>query len=121
MRTEKKRKLAERRHFRVRQKVQGTAERPRMSACFTGKHIYVQFVDDLAGRTLASASTRRKTPSSGEPMGANVAGAKRLGQLAAEVARSQGIDRVVFDRGSAAYHGKVKALADAAREAGLKF
>jgi len=121
MRTEKKRKLAERRHMRVRQKVQGTVERPRMSVCFTGKHIYVQFVDDLAGRTLASVSTRLKAPESGSRFGANVAGAKRLGQMAAEAARGRGIERVVFDRGSAAYHGKVKALADAAREAGLKF
>jgi large subunit ribosomal protein L18 len=121
MRTEKKRKLAERRHMRVRRKVQGTAERPRMSVCFTGKHIYVQFVDDLAGRTLASASTRVMTPEPGAKLGANVVGAKVVGQKAAELARSQGIERVVFDRGSAAYHGKVKALADAAREAGLKF
>jgi large subunit ribosomal protein L18 len=121
MRTEKKLKLAARRHMRVRRKVRGTADRPRMSACFTGKHIYVQFVDDLAGRTLASTSTRLKSPEPGVRLGANVVGAKRLGQLAAEVARGQGIERVVFDRGSAAYHGKVKALADAAREAGLKF
>jgi large subunit ribosomal protein L18 len=121
MRTEKKLKLAARRHLRVRQKVHGTAERPRMSACFTGKHIYVQFVDDLAGRTLASASTRQKAPEPGVRLGANAVSAKRLGQLAAEVARSRGIERVVFDRGSSAYHGKVKALADAAREAGLKF
>jgi large subunit ribosomal protein L18 len=121
MRTEKKRKLAERRHLRVRQKVHGTAERPRMSVCFTGKHIYVQFVDDLAGRTLASASTRTKGPPAGARVAANVAGAKRIGQLAAEAARNRGIETVVFDRGSAAYHGKVKALADAAREAGLKF
>ena len=121
MRTEKKRKLAERRHLRVRQKVRGTADRPRMSVCFTGKHIYVQFVDDLAGRTLASASTRRKAPGPSVRLAANVAGAKQVGQLAAEAARSQGIERVVFDRGSAAYHGKVKALAEAAREAGLKF
>ena len=121
MRTEKKRKLAERRHLRVRRKVHGTPERPRMSACFTGKHIYVQFVDDLSGRTLASATTRRKAPEPGVRLGANVAGAKLLGQLAAEVARGQGIERVVFDRGSSAYHGKVKALADADREAGLKF
>jgi large subunit ribosomal protein L18 len=121
MRTEKKQKLAARRRLRVRQKVQGTAERPRMSACFTGKHIYVQFVDDLAGKTLASASTRLKAPAPGERLGANVAGARKLGKIAAEAARGQGIEQVVFDRGSAAYHGKVKALADAAREAGLKF
>lgn len=121
MRTEKKLKLATRRHLRVRQKIRGTAERPRMSTCFTGKHIYVQFVDDLTGRTLASASTRGSAGQGEARFGANVAGAKRLGQLAAEAAKGQGIERVVFDRGSSAYHGKVKALADAAREAGLKF
>ncbi len=121
MRTEKKRKQAEYRHLRVRQKVNGTLERPRMSVCFTGKHIYVQFVDDLAGRTLASVSTRLKAPEPGARLSANVSSAKQLGKIAAEAARGQGIERVVFDRGSAAYHGKVKALADAAREAGLKF
>jgi large subunit ribosomal protein L18 len=120
MRTEKKQKLAERRHLRVRRKVRGTSDRPRMSACFTGKHIYVQFVDDLAGKTLVSASTRQKGAGDRQ-MGANVAGAKMLGKLAAEAARNRGIEQVVFDRGSSAYHGKVKALADAAREAGLKF
>jgi large subunit ribosomal protein L18 len=115
MRTEKKLKLATRRHLRVRQKVHGTAERPRMSACFTGKHIYVQFVDDLAGRTLASASTRQKAPEPGVRLGANTAGAKRLGQLAAEVARRSGIERVVFDRGSSAYHGAPQGTTGARR------
>jgi large subunit ribosomal protein L18 len=121
MRTEKKQRLAQRRRWRVRRKVVGTAGCPRMSVCFTGRHIYVQFIDDGVGRTLATASTRAKGLADKERLGANAVTAKRIGQLAAEAARAQGIERVVFDRGSARYHGKVKALADAAREAGLKF
>lgn len=120
MRTEKKNRLERRRHLRVRRKVVGTAKRPRMSVCFTGRHIYVQFIDDQAGSTLAAASTRTKGAGIEKP-GANVVTAKRVGQLAAEAARAKGIEQVVFDRGGAQYHGKVKALADAAREAGLKF
>jgi len=121
MRTEKKQRLARRRHWRVRRKVIGTAERPRMSVRFTGQNVYVQFVDDQAGRTLAAASTVTKGLADRDKLGANAAGGKRIGQLAAEVARAKGIGQVVFDRGDARYHGKVKALADAAREAGLKF
>ena len=120
MRTEKKQDLARRRHWRVRSKVTGTPERPRMSVKFTGKNIYVQFIDDSAGRTLAAVSTLSKTVPEREQMAANVAGAARVGKLAAEAARAKGIAQVVFDRGSARYHGKVKALADAAREVGLK-
>jgi large subunit ribosomal protein L18 len=120
MRTEKKHRLEERRHWRVRQKVIGTPERPRMSVCFTGTHIYVQFIDDASGRTLAAASTRTKSLADRGQFKANAVGAKRIGQLAAEAAKAKGIQRVVFDRGGARYHGKVKALADAAREAGLK-
>jgi large subunit ribosomal protein L18 len=92
-----------------------------MSVCFTGKHIYVQFVDDQAGKTLAAASTRAQTLPEGAKPAANVTSAKQIGQQAAQFALSKGIQSVVFDRGSARYHGKVKALADAAREAGLKF
>jgi large subunit ribosomal protein L18 len=121
MRTEKKQQLAQRRHWRVRQKVKGTAARPRMSVCFTGRNIYVQFIDDVAGRTLAATSSRAKGLADRAALVANAVSAKRIGQLAAEAARSQGIEHVVFDRGSSHYHGKVKALADAAREAGLKF
>jgi large subunit ribosomal protein L18 len=121
MRTEKKHRLEERRHWRVRQKVVGTPQRPRMSVCFTGTHIYVQFIDDASGRTLAATSTRAKNLPDRDKLAANVTSAKRVGQLAAETARAQGIQHVVFDRGGARYHGKVKALADAAREAGLKF
>jgi large subunit ribosomal protein L18 len=121
MRSEKKWELAERRHRRVRKKIQGTAERPRMSVCFTGRNIHVQFIDDQTGRTLASASTLGKSVPEGDGLTANVKSAKKVGQVAAELARAKGIQTVVFDRGAAKYHGKVKALADAAREAGLKF
>jgi large subunit ribosomal protein L18 len=121
MRTEKKQRLAQLRRWRIRQRINGTKERPRMSVCFTNEHIYVQFVDDLAGATLAAASTRSKATPDREQLAANVKSAKTLGALAAQTAMEKGIKQVVFDRGGARYHGKVKALADAAREAGLKF
>jgi large subunit ribosomal protein L18 len=107
-----------RRHQRLRSKIQGTAQRPRMSVCLTGKHIYVQFIDDAAGRTLASAST---VTADAKGTKANVAGAKKLGALAAAKAKEKNITEVVFDRGGFQFHGRVKAIADAAREAGLKF
>src|SRR5262245_11555769 len=121
MQTSRKEKHAQLRHWRVRKKVSGTKERPRMSVCFTNENIYVQFIDDLAGVTLAATSTRTKGLQDRDGLAANAAGAKRIGAAAAEAAKSQGITRVVFDRGGARYHGKVKALADAAREAGLQF
>jgi len=121
MRIEKKQKLRQLRRWRIRKKVQGTAERPRMAVCFTGKNIYVQFVDDLARKTLAAASTRGKKGAESSGLKANVTGAKKVGAIAAEAARGKGISKVVFDRAGARYHGKVKALADAAREAGLQF
>ncbi len=120
MRTEQKHKLAMKRHWRVRQKVSGTKERPRMSVCFTQKNIHVQFIDDVAGVTRASASTTSKATPDRDKLAANAASAKTLGALAAQSALGKGIKEVVFDRGGARYHGKVKALADAAREAGLK-
>lgn len=92
-----------------------------MSVCFSNEHIYVQFIDDTAGSTLASASTRSKATPDREQLAANAASAKTIGALAARVAMDKGIKQVVFDRGGARYHGKVKALADAAREAGLQF
>jgi len=121
MRTEQKHKLAQRRHWRVRRKVSGTKDRPRMSVCFTQKNIHVQFIDDQARVTLAAASTTSKTAPNKDKLAANVNSAKVLGLLAAQVALAKGIQQVTFDRGGARYHGKVKALADAAREAGLKF
>jgi large subunit ribosomal protein L18 len=121
MRTDKKKKLAVLRHLRIRQKVTGTRERPRMSVRFTNQHIRVQFIDDVAGVTLAAASSVGKKTAEPVKAAANVAGAKKIGALAAQEARNKGITSVVFDRSGARYHGKVKALADAAREAGLKF
>jgi len=119
MRTEKKHKLAKLRQWRVRKKVSGTKERPRMAVCFTQKNIHVQFIDDVTRVTLAAASTNSK--SAPDKLAANVAGAKTIGALAAKSAIDKGIKVVVFDRGGARYHGKVKALAEAAREAGLQF
>ncbi len=93
-----------------------------MSVCFTNQHIHVQFIDDVAGLTLASATTVPKKGAANAPKSAaNVNSAKVIGARAAEAAKGKGIKQVVFDRGTARYHGKVKALADAAREAGLQF
>ena len=119
MRIEKKQKLAQLRRWRIRKKVAGSSVRPRMAVCFTNENIHVQFIDDDAGKTLAAASTVSK--SAPKDVSANVSGAKIIGALAAKNALDKGIKEVVFDRGGARYHGKVKALADAAREAGLKF
>jgi large subunit ribosomal protein L18 len=121
MRPELKARLAQLRAWRIRKKVNGTRQRPRMSVCFTNKNIHVQFIDDQAGVTLASASTMSKAIADRDKLAANVAAAKRIGQVAAEAAKAKGIKEVVFDRGGTRYHGKVKALADAAREVGLKF
>jgi large subunit ribosomal protein L18 len=121
MRTEKKQRLGQLRHWRIRKKISGTKERPRMSVCFSNQHIHVQFIDDIAGATLAAASTMAKKGAAGKKSAANVTSAKAIGARAAEAAKGKGIKQVVFDRGQARYHGKVKALADAAREAGLQF
>jgi large subunit ribosomal protein L18 len=121
MRTEQKHQLAVRRRWRIRKKLSGTKDRPRMSVCFTNKNIHIQFVDDVAGVTLAAASTTSKATPDRDKLAANAASAKTLGALAAQAALGKGIKEVVFDRGRSRYHGKVKALADAAREAGLKF
>ncbi len=122
MQQQKKHQLSQLRRWRIRKKVRGSKVRPRMSVCFTNQNIYVQFIDDTAGVTVASASTRSQAvPDGKKKIGANVETAKRLGTLAAQAAKSKGIEEIVFDRNGARYHGKVKALADAAREAGLKF
>ena len=121
MRTEQKHRLALKRRWRIRKKVGGTKDRPRMSVCFTNKNIHIQFIDDAAGVTLAAASTTGKGVPDRDKLGANAASAKTLGTLAAQAALGKGIKEVVFDRRGSRYHGKVKALADAAREAGLKF
>src|SRR5215831_16051998 len=119
MRTEQKHRLAQLRHWRIRKKVRGTKDRPRMSVCFTNKNIHIQFIDDVEGTTLVATSTTSKGVP--ETLAANAASAKAIGALAAQAAIGKGIKAVVFDRGGARYHGKVKALADAAREAGLQF
>jgi large subunit ribosomal protein L18 len=132
-------------HDRIRKKMQGTAERPRLNVYRSLNHIYVQVIDDLHGQTLVSASSAEgmkaegKKPESkkaeGEKAegqkaeghkkdkrtGGNVAAAKALGKIIAERAKAKGVSKVVFDRGGYIYHGRVKALADAAREAGLQF
>ncbi len=121
MRTEKKFKLEQLRRWRMRKKVVGTTERPRMSVRFTGRNIHVQFIDDSVGNTLAAVTTLTKTVPDREKLAANAESAKVIGKLAAEAAIAKGIKAVVFDRSGARYHGKVKALAEAAREAGLQF
>src|SRR5258708_27373624 len=108
MRPELKARLQQLRRWRIRKKVVGSSQRPRMSVCFTQKNIHVQFIDDEAGVTLASVSTTNKALPDRDKLAANVASAKRIGQQAAEVAKAKGIAQVVFDRSGARYHGKVK-------------
>ena len=107
-------------HDRIRKKMQGTAERPRLNVYRSLNHIYVQVIDDLHGQTLVSASTAEGKKED-RRTGGNVASAKAIGKAIAERAKTKGVTQVVFDRGGYIYHGRVKALADAAREAGLKF
>ena len=104
-------------HKRIRRRVQGSEARPRLAVFRSVKHIYAQVIDDSKGHTVAAASSNEKPPVSG----GNLAGAKAVGKLVAERAKEKGIKAVVFDRGGYLYHGRVKALADAAREAGLEF
>ena len=113
-----KHRRQERRSNRVRNKVQGTSERPRLSVFRSSKHIYAQLIDDMAGVTLAAASTAGKA---GGKYGGNVKAAGEVGKKLAEAAKSKGIKTVAFDRGHYRYHGRVKARADAAREGGLQF
>ncbi len=109
-----------RRHRRVRKKIHGTAARPRLAVHRSNKHLVVQVIDDDAGRTLAAASTA-EADQRAAGSGATVAAATRLGPLIAERAKAAGVERVVFDRGGFLYHGRIAALAAAAREAGLEF
>jgi len=118
-RTKEKQRLRLRRHRRVRKHVSGTAERPRLAVFRSNKHISAQVIDDVSGRTLASASTVEKDLKS--TAGGNRDAAKKVGQLLGERAKAAGVSKVVFDRGGFQYHGRVAALADAAREAGLEF
>jgi large subunit ribosomal protein L18 len=115
-------KVRQRIHKRIRAKVRGTEERPRLNVYRSVNHIYAQVIDDLAGRTLVSASsTEGGKAKGGKVSGGNVAAAKEIGKRIAQRAQEKGIKKVVFDRGGYLYHGRIKALADAAREAGLEF
>ncbi len=116
-RTEARRRV----RVRIREKVRGSAGRPRLAIFKSGRHIYAQIIDDSTGRTLAQASSRDAGFRSNGKSGANVATAGRVGELVAQRAREKGVAKVVFDRGGYIYHGKVRALADAARKGGLDF
>ncbi len=120
MAQESKAIIRKRVHKRIRRKVAGSTERPRLAVFRSVKHIYAQVIDDAVGHTLAAASSNEKNAKSGVD-GGNVAGAKAVGKLLAERAKEKGVKSVVFDRGGYLYHGRVKALADAAREGGLEF
>ena len=114
-----RRQLRRRQH--VRRNITGTAERPRLSVFRSSKHIYAQLIDDLAGTTLAAASSRSKGAKKNTAYGGNAKAAKEVGKHLAEVAKGKGIAKAAFDRGHYRYHGRVKALADGAREGGLQF
>jgi len=118
---EDRKKLRLVRHRRIRKKIFGTPERPRLAVYRSEKHIYAQIIDDTVGRTLVAASTFEKDIKERVKKTWNVAAAKEVGKIIAERALAKGITTVVFDRGGFKYHGRIKALADAAREAGLKF
>src|SRR5687768_5473422 len=116
-----KQKRLERRKFGIRKTLFGSTERPRLSVFRSDKHIYAQLIDDYAGRTLASAGSTLADVRGELKNGGNIEAAKRVGKAIAERAKSIGVTKVAFDRGGRMYHGRVKALADAAREGGLQF
>ena len=122
-RTDEERRLRQRRHARVRRKVAGTADRPRLAVSRSLRHISAQVIDDGSARTLAAASSLDKElrDALGGRGGGNVAAAEAVGRLVAARAKAAGVERVVFDRGGFAYHGRVAALAGAARSEGLEF
>ena len=113
--------VRKRRHFRIRRRLTGTVERPRLNVFRSGQHIYAQVIDDVAGRTIVSASTVEKNVRDQLDHGNTVEAAQLIGKLVAERAMEKGIRTVVFDRGGYLYHGRIQALADAAREVGLDF
>ncbi|VBB04852.1 ribosomal protein l18 bacterial-type [Lucifera butyrica] len=121
LRKEVKNKSRQKRHLRVRKTVTGTAERPRLNVFRSLNHIYAQIIDDQAGKTLVAASTMDKEIGAGVKYGGNIEAAKLVGAAIAKRATAKGISKVVFDRGGYIYHGRVAALAEAAREAGLEF
>ena len=118
MSTLNRKELRQKVHRRIRKKISGTSERPRLAVHFSNKNVYAQVIDDTAGNTLCAASTLDKEV---EAAGASCDTAKKVGELIAARAKDAKVENVVFDRGGHLFHGKVKALADAAREAGLKF
>ena len=121
-RQKEKQQRLDRRKFGIRKTLFGSPERPRLSVFRSDKHIYAQLIDDYAGRTLAAAaSTLADVRGEGLKNGGNIEAAKRVGRAIAERAKAAGITKVAFDRGGRKYHGRVKALADAAREGGLQF
>ncbi|MBV8296545.1 MAG: 50S ribosomal protein L18 [Acidimicrobiia bacterium] len=121
MTTKQKQMLRLRRHRRVRKHVTGTPERPRLAVFRSNKHISAQVIDDVGGRTLAAASSIEKDLKGVGGNTGNTDAAKKVGRLVSERAKAAGVSKVVFDRGGFLYHGRVAALADAAREAGLEF
>lgn len=114
-------KVRLRKHVRVRKKISGTAAKPRLAVFRSARHIYAQVIDDVTGSTLVSASTLDEALKGKMEYAGNKAAAKAVGQLVGEKAKAKGITQVVFDRGGYLYHGRVKELADGAREAGLEF
>lgn len=116
-----KNKLRAKRHLRVRKKINGTAARPRLNVFRSSKHVYAQIIDDVKGVTIVAASTQDKELQESVKNGGNVDAARQVGELIAKRAKEKGIDQIVFDRGGYLYHGRIQALADAAREAGLVF
>ncbi len=115
------RRLRQRRRWRVRKSIRGTADQPRLTVFRSHKHIYAQLVDDLAGKTLAAASTRDKDLAGQIKYGGNKDAAEVIGKAIADRGQAAGVKKVAFDRGHCKYHGRVQALADAAREGGLEF
>ena len=120
-RVEEKRLARKRRHFRVRKKIQGTAQRPRLSVYRSLRHIYAQLIDDDSGHTLVSASTQEPSFRNQNSLTMNKDAAKMIGEVIAKRALEKGLESIVFDRSGYLYHGRVKALAEGAREHGLKF
>ena len=124
MQIKTKKDKKERIRLRQRKRISGTAERPRLAVFRSNAHIYAQVIDDLAGKTVASASSSEsslKDTFSGKVRGGNKAGAEALGKVIAERLKEKGVTKVVFDRGGFLYHGRIRAIADAARAAGLEF
>ena len=118
---DKKHELRRRRHYRLRRRVTGTTQRPRLAVFRSLKHIYAQIIDDAQGQTLAAASTMEGALKGNLKTGGDIEAAKAVGKLIAERGKEKGVSQVVFDRGGFAYHGRIASLADAAREAGLDF